>query len=223
MDGSLPGFSVHWVFLARILEWDTMPFSKGSSWPRDQTCTSHITGKFFYRWATREVPALGGHQNLYRDKNWEGRDGLQGNVAQAETWRTGRIHQARRRQKSMPIRGTTSWVLGKDVSWWMGTDSPWPGAQGLGQVRLDQGAVPGLQWEPLLDPRGRGELLQDFKLRGHVLFINSIPCCSLLFIKIQGQVKFQPVWIPAGKFIFEVWCTPYLCAFLFLTFFKIEM
>ena len=36
---------------ARILEWVTFPFSRGSSWPRDQTCTIScifcITGRFF--------------------------------------------------------------------------------------------------------------------------------------------------------------------------------
>ena len=36
MDCSLPG-SVHGIFQARILEWVTMPFSRGSSQPRDWT------------------------------------------------------------------------------------------------------------------------------------------------------------------------------------------
>ena len=31
MDYSLPGFSVHGVFQARILEWVAIPFSRGSS------------------------------------------------------------------------------------------------------------------------------------------------------------------------------------------------
>ena len=37
MDGNLPGFSVHRVPQARILEWVAVPFSRGSSRPRDQT------------------------------------------------------------------------------------------------------------------------------------------------------------------------------------------
>ena len=37
VDCSLPGSSVHGIFQARILEWVAMPFSKGSSPPRDQT------------------------------------------------------------------------------------------------------------------------------------------------------------------------------------------
>jgi len=37
VDCILPGFSVHGVLQARILEWIVIPFSKGSSLPRDQT------------------------------------------------------------------------------------------------------------------------------------------------------------------------------------------
>ena len=35
MDCSPPGSSVHGISQARILEWVAIPFSKGSSWPRD--------------------------------------------------------------------------------------------------------------------------------------------------------------------------------------------
>ena len=35
MDCSPPGCSVHWVSQARILEWVAIPFSGGSSQPRD--------------------------------------------------------------------------------------------------------------------------------------------------------------------------------------------
>ena len=37
MDCSLPGFSIHGIFQARVLEWVAISFSKGSSWPRDWT------------------------------------------------------------------------------------------------------------------------------------------------------------------------------------------
>ena len=37
MDCSPAGISVHGLLKERILEWVTMPFSKGSSWPRDRT------------------------------------------------------------------------------------------------------------------------------------------------------------------------------------------
>ena len=58
MDYSLPGFSIHGIVQARILEWVAISFSRGSSWPRDRTQVSHIAGRCFNLWATRE--ALGG-------------------------------------------------------------------------------------------------------------------------------------------------------------------
>ena len=48
MDRSPPGSSVHSILQARILEWVTMPFSRGSSRPRDLTRVSCIAGEFFY-------------------------------------------------------------------------------------------------------------------------------------------------------------------------------
>ena len=48
MDCSLPGFSVHGIFQARVLEWGAIAFSRGSSWPRDQTQVSRIVDRRFY-------------------------------------------------------------------------------------------------------------------------------------------------------------------------------
>ena len=47
MDCSPPGSSVHGILQERILEWVAIPFSRGSSWPRDQTWVSCIAGRFF--------------------------------------------------------------------------------------------------------------------------------------------------------------------------------
>ena len=44
---SPPGSLVHGILQARILEWVTMPFSRGSSSPSDRTCVFCITGSFF--------------------------------------------------------------------------------------------------------------------------------------------------------------------------------
>ena len=55
IDYNLPGSSVHGILQARILEWVAMPFSRGSSQPRDRTQVSHIAGRFFIIWATREA------------------------------------------------------------------------------------------------------------------------------------------------------------------------
>ena len=54
-DCSLPGSSFHGIFQARILEWVAIPFSRGSSRPRDQTQGSCIAGRFFTFRATREA------------------------------------------------------------------------------------------------------------------------------------------------------------------------
>ena len=55
MTCSLPGFSVHGILQARIVEWFAMSSSRGSSQPRDQTQVSHIERGFFTIWDTRKV------------------------------------------------------------------------------------------------------------------------------------------------------------------------
>ena len=55
MDCSLPGSSFHGIFQVRVLEWVTISFSRGSSWPRDWTRVSCVAGIRFTVWATREV------------------------------------------------------------------------------------------------------------------------------------------------------------------------
>ena len=62
---SLPGSSVHGISQARILEWVAVSFSRGSSWPRDRTYVSCITGRFFIVWATREALGTG-----LRSRKW---------------------------------------------------------------------------------------------------------------------------------------------------------
>ena len=47
MDYDLAGSFVRGIFQAKILEWVAISFSRESSWPRDQTHVSCITGGFF--------------------------------------------------------------------------------------------------------------------------------------------------------------------------------
>ena len=47
--------TVHEILQVRILERVAFPFSRGSFQPRDQTQVSHIAGRFFTSWATREA------------------------------------------------------------------------------------------------------------------------------------------------------------------------
>ena len=51
VDCSLPGSSIHRILQARVLEWVTISFSRGSSQPRDQTRDSRIGGRRFNLWA----------------------------------------------------------------------------------------------------------------------------------------------------------------------------
>ena len=44
-------YTVHGILQARIQEWVAVPFSRGSSQPRDRTLISCIEGQFFTSWA----------------------------------------------------------------------------------------------------------------------------------------------------------------------------
>ena len=53
---SPPGFSVHGIFQARLLQWVAIPSSRESSPPRDRSnlCLLHCR-RFLYCWATGEI------------------------------------------------------------------------------------------------------------------------------------------------------------------------
>ena len=55
MDYSPSGSSVHGVLQARVLEWVAIPFSRGSSQPRDRTCLLHC----------RQIPYHLNHQGSF--------------------------------------------------------------------------------------------------------------------------------------------------------------
>ena len=48
-------YTVHGILQARIRQCVAFPFSRGPSQPRDWTQVSHIAGRFFTSWATREA------------------------------------------------------------------------------------------------------------------------------------------------------------------------
>ena len=54
MGCSLPGFSVHEILQAKILEWVTISFFSRSFQPWNWTQVSCIAGRFFTDWGTRE-------------------------------------------------------------------------------------------------------------------------------------------------------------------------
>ena len=47
--------SIHGILQARILEWVAISFSRESYQPRDRIQASHIEGRCFNLWATRET------------------------------------------------------------------------------------------------------------------------------------------------------------------------
>ena len=67
MDCSLPGSSVLGILQARILEWVAVPFSRGSSQPRNQTRFSCIAGRLAR--LVKNLPAM--QENLVWFLDWE--------------------------------------------------------------------------------------------------------------------------------------------------------
>ena len=64
IDCSPPGSSIHGIFQTRVLDWVAISFSRGSSWPRDWTQVSHVAGRRFTVWATREA-----HSGIWEAQN----------------------------------------------------------------------------------------------------------------------------------------------------------
>ena len=55
MDCGLRGSFIHGIFQARVLEWVAISFSRGSSQLRDRIQVSHVVGRCFTVWATKEA------------------------------------------------------------------------------------------------------------------------------------------------------------------------
>ena len=55
MDSSWQGSSVHRILQARVLEWFSISFSRGSSQPRDWTQVFHMAGRSFTVWDTTDA------------------------------------------------------------------------------------------------------------------------------------------------------------------------
>ena len=68
MNCSLPGFSVHWILQARILEWVAMTSSRGSSRPRDGTHASYVS--CIGRWVLYHNCRLGSPTTIYTKLRW---------------------------------------------------------------------------------------------------------------------------------------------------------
>ena len=69
MDWSPPGSSVHGIPQARILEWVSIPFSRGCSRLRDWTFVSCIGRWILYHWATWEFTFSNRCNSKYEDSS----------------------------------------------------------------------------------------------------------------------------------------------------------
>ena len=56
MDCSPPGSPVHGILQARMLEWVAIPFSRGSSRPRERTCVSCTGRQMLYHLSQQKSP-----------------------------------------------------------------------------------------------------------------------------------------------------------------------
>ena len=111
---SLPGSSVHGIFQARILEWVAVPFSKGSSQPRDQTQVSCTAGWFFTIWATREAQ-WNDIKATERQQCWDLERGQEKNIA--HLWSRRKKCSCHLPVSSAPFLGNGR-NPGSGLSWW---------------------------------------------------------------------------------------------------------
>ena len=93
-------YTVHGILQARILEWRTFPFSRGSSQPRDWTQVSHTAGRFFTSWAkgkneSKTEPDL----NKIEKTKW-----IEANSSN--------------KVKTVHVRRFNSYEAGRKSSWW---------------------------------------------------------------------------------------------------------
>ena len=79
MDCSRPGSSAHGISQARALEWVAIPFSRGSSQPRDQTRSSCIGRWIFYHWPTWEALKFSCNSINKDDEDKDGRNDINHN------------------------------------------------------------------------------------------------------------------------------------------------
>ena len=96
MDCSPPGSSVHGFSQARILKWVAIPFSRGSSRFRNQTCISCFAGGFF----TARSPGKSEHSYYCRIKR---------------LWNRNRVVKTMGKESACSA-GDWGWILEKEMA-----------------------------------------------------------------------------------------------------------
>ena len=110
VDCSPPGFSVHGILQARIRSGLPFPSPGESSRPRDQTQVSHISGRCFNLWTTREA-----QENQRYQGNISCKDGL--NKGQKWYGPTQKQKILRRGGKNIQ-KNYTKKIFKTQITWW---------------------------------------------------------------------------------------------------------
>ena len=112
IDCNLPGSSVHGILQGRIQEWAAIPFSRGSSRPRDWTWVSCICRQILYHVSYRGSPDLSEQETIWVSNNasvpvlWQSFHGLARQVTSAGRkkgqgcMKLGRVPSARGRSRN---------------------------------------------------------------------------------------------------------------------------
>ena len=70
VDCSPPRSSVHGIFQARVLEWVSISFSRGSSRPRDRTRVSRLVSRTLYRLSHQGSPNIKGNKTKLNNSDF---------------------------------------------------------------------------------------------------------------------------------------------------------
>ena len=100
-------YTVHRILQAIILQWVAVPFSRGSSQPRDWTQVSHTAGGFFTSWATgkpsgKEPAANGGDERLQLNP-WIGK------IPWTRAWQPTPVSLSGKSHRERSLEGYSSW------------------------------------------------------------------------------------------------------------------
>ena len=89
-DSVIPWTIVPGILQARIMEWVAIPFSRGSSRPRDQTQVSCLAGGYFTKWAMREAQSgCSRRQKWWVWRAWQGYHDIRVWVLWEMSWKGG--------------------------------------------------------------------------------------------------------------------------------------
>ena len=105
---------IHGILQAKILEWVAIPFSWGSSSPRDQTQVSCIVGRLLTIWTTREGSEI---LNVSFRTNFLYHRHKLGGLGSSSRGVFGVSHNPRKADLKLSIQKTKSMASGPIISW----------------------------------------------------------------------------------------------------------